>query len=89
MEDKPRKKPTLLISLLPVVILIIMLGYSLFVLGLDLDTGGSHIPLILGAAIATVVEALPLKIAGHKLDDNLTIPLIAGAAMTLLRMVLS
>jgi dolichol kinase len=43
---------------------------------------------ILGAAVATVVEALPLKIAGHKLDDNLTIPLVAGAAMTLLRAIL-
>jgi dolichol kinase len=39
---------------------------------------------VFGAVVATVVEALPLKIAGHKLDDNLTIPLVSGAAMTLL-----
>ena len=44
---------------------------------------------IAGAAVATVVEALPLKIARHKLDDNLTIPLVAGAAMTLLAMTLN
>ena len=37
---------------------------------------------LLGAFTATIVEALPLKIAGYKLDDNLTIPLIAGAVMT-------
>ena len=37
-----------------------------------------------GAVVATVVEALPLKIAGRKLDDNLTIPLVSGVAMTLL-----
>jgi dolichol kinase len=44
---------------------------------------------VLGAVVATVVEALPLKIAGRKLDDNLTIPLISGAAMSLLAPVLS
>ncbi len=44
---------------------------------------------IVGAAVATVTEALPLKLAGHKLDDNLTIPLVAGAAMTLMRTILS
>jgi dolichol kinase len=43
---------------------------------------------VLGAAVATVVEALPLKIAGHKLDDNLTIPLVGGGVMTLLQEVL-
>ncbi|MBU0616213.1 MAG: phosphatidate cytidylyltransferase [Planctomycetes bacterium] len=39
---------------------------------------------IVGAAVATLTEALPLKVAGRKLDDNLTIPLVAGTAMTLL-----
>lgn len=39
---------------------------------------------LIGALTATVVEALPLKLGGHKLDDNLTIPLSAGAVMTLL-----
>ena len=37
-----------------------------------------------GALIATAVEALPLKIAGRKLDDNVTIPLSAGIVMTAL-----
>ncbi len=57
MEENNHKKPTLFISLIPVVVLILMLGYSLFGLGLDLDTGGSHIPLILGAAVASIVAA--------------------------------
>jgi dolichol kinase len=35
-----------------------------------------------GALVGTVVEAVPLKIGGYRLDDNLSIPLIAGAAMT-------
>lgn len=33
---------------------------------------------LLGAAVAAVVEALPIP-----MDDNITVPLIAGAAMTL------
>jgi dolichol kinase len=37
-----------------------------------------------GALVGTVVEAVPLKIGGYRLDDNLSIPLIAGAAMTAL-----
>lgn len=36
---------------------------------------------IAGALTATVVEALPLKLAGRMLDDNLTIPLSAGTVM--------
>ena len=55
MIEKTRKEPTLFISLIPVVLLILMLGYSIFGLGLDLETGGSHIPLILGAAVAAAV----------------------------------
>jgi NhaC family Na+:H+ antiporter len=55
MEENNHKRPTLFISLIPVVTLIVMLGYSLFGLGLDLETGGSHIPLILGAAVASIV----------------------------------
>jgi len=35
-----------------------------------------------GALVATLAEAIPLKLAGQKIDDNLTIPLIAGAVMT-------
>jgi dolichol kinase len=38
-----------------------------------------------GALIATVVEALPLKIGKYKLDDNLSIPLLTGAAMLALQ----
>lgn len=36
---------------------------------------------IVGPVVATVVEALPLRIGRARLDDNLTMPLAAGAAM--------
>jgi len=58
MEDsKSRcKQPSLFISLIPVVVLILMLGYSIFGLKLDLETGGSHIPLVLGTVVAAIVS---------------------------------
>jgi dolichol kinase len=41
-----------------------------------------------GALVATVVEAVPIRVGKCRLDDNLLIPLVAGAAMTALRAVL-
>ena len=41
-----------------------------------------HWALGVGAAVAALMELLPLRI-----DDNLTVPLISGAAITLLLMV--
>ncbi len=56
MQNKDRAVPGLGISLIPVVSLIALLGYSIFGLGLDLETGGSHIPLLLGTAVAAIVS---------------------------------
>lgn len=39
---------------------------------------------VLGALTATVIEAAPLRIGRHHVDDNLAVPLTCGAAMTLL-----
>jgi dolichol kinase len=39
---------------------------------------------LVGAAVATVVEAVPLRFGRLEIDDNLTVPLVAGAVMTLL-----
>ena len=41
-----------------------------------------HWALGVGAAVAALMELLPLRI-----DDNLTVPLISGAAITLLLVV--
>ncbi|MFC1557348.1 Na+/H+ antiporter NhaC [candidate division KSB1 bacterium] len=65
MKPKTRKEPTFLISITPVVLLILMLGYSLFFLGLDIETGGSHIPIIIGTAIACAVA----HYLGHEWKD--------------------
>lgn len=53
------------------------LGVALIVPGLSVQAG------IVGAIVATVVEALPLGI-----DDNLSVPLLSGLAMTLVSHIL-
>jgi NhaC family Na+:H+ antiporter len=85
MADKTRKEPTLLISIIPVAILIVMLGYCLFFLGLDLETGGSHIPLIMGAAVASLVAAY-LGYPWKEIQDALIkgITLAMGAILILM-----
>ena len=57
MQEKEHIRPGLMMSLLPVILLILMLGYTIIYLGLDIETGGSHIPLILGTGIAAFVAS--------------------------------
>lgn len=54
MAEPAKKTPSLKISLIPVFSLIGLLFYSIFFLGLDIDTGGSHIPILLATAIASI-----------------------------------
>jgi len=37
-----------------------------------------------GAVVAMIIEALPLRVFGARVDDNLSVPLTAGAVMWLL-----
>ncbi|MCP4724398.1 MAG: Na+/H+ antiporter NhaC [bacterium] len=85
MEQNGKKQPTLFISLIPVVILIAMLGFTIIGLGLDIDTGGSHIPLVLGAAVASVV-AVYLGYSWKEVQDSLVkgITLALSACLILL-----
>lgn len=39
---------------------------------------------VLGALCATLVEALPLRLGRHHVDDNLAVPLASGAVITLI-----
>ncbi len=87
MESKSRKEPTLLISLTPVVLLIAMLGYSIFILGLDLESGASHIPLILGTAAAAGVAAY-LGYGWKEIQDSLVKGITLGLSATLILLVI-
>ena len=46
---------------------------------------GDVLACVVGAAVATVVEAAGLKIGRHRIDDNLSVPLATGITLTLLR----
>jgi len=85
MEGKSRRSPTLIVSLIPVILLILMLGYCLFFLGLDLESGGSHIPLILGTAFAAATSYF-LGYGWKEIQDSLVrgITLGLSACMILL-----
>jgi glycerol-3-phosphate acyltransferase PlsY len=51
-------------------------GFIFYFAGLDI----SLLVMIIGAVVATIIEALPLPV-----DDNITIPISAGLAMTLVQ----
>jgi dolichol kinase len=53
------------------------------VIGLTFRPELSYLSLAAGAAGAVIADAFPWRIRGFVLDDNLSIPLLAGALMTL------
>ena len=42
---------------------------------------GDPLAAVIGALVATVVEALPLRIGRARIDDNISVPLVSGAVM--------
>jgi len=63
----PIRKPTLAISLVPVVLLIIMLFYTIAILD-----GSGHIPLIFGAIIAAAISGWSLKMPYKEILKGMT-----------------
>jgi NhaC family Na+:H+ antiporter len=62
-----KKKPSLGMSLIPVVILIVALFYNIVVL-----EGSGHIPLILGAMVAALIAAVSLDMPWEEIQKGLT-----------------
>jgi len=60
-QQNQRKEPSFLISVLPVILTIIILSYSILVLEIDI-----HIPLVIGAIIASIIAVVFL---GSKWKD--------------------
>ncbi len=87
MEEKTYRQPTLLISLIPVILLILMLGYCLFGLGLDLESGGSHIPLILGTAAAAAASSW-LGYSWKEIQDHLVKGITLGLSACLILLII-
>jgi dolichol kinase len=60
-------------------------AYLVSALGLAIICLWPHLlAAVAGAVVAMVVEALPLRVFGARVDDNLSVPLAAGAVMWLL-----
>jgi dolichol kinase len=75
-EPKPLVRPK------PLYVMAVMF-FTCIASGLLLYPSLSLPVLVAGATGATVAESFPLRILGNNINDNLSIPLVAGAIMTL------
>ncbi len=53
------------------------------VIGLAVRPELSYLSIAAGAVGAVIADAFPWRVAGYTIDDNLSIPLLAGALMTI------
>ena len=67
MTSEGKREPTLLLSLVPVIILIATLFYTIAILH-----GSGHIPLILGAAVAAVISGFSLGMSWNDVLKGMT-----------------
>lgn len=67
MPDETRPTPTLGMSLIPVVVLIASLSYTIIVLD-----GSGHIPLILGTVVAVAIAAGGLHMSWPQIQEGMT-----------------
>lgn len=67
MIEKTKKKPSLGIALVPVLVLIAFLFYTIVVLD-----GSGHIPLIVGGVVASVIAATALGMSWEEIQNGLT-----------------
>ncbi len=82
MADELRKKPSLGISIVPVVVLILSLYYTIVVL-----EGSGHIPLIFGATVAALIAAVNLGMSWHDIQKGLTGGIVAALPAILILIV--
>jgi NhaC family Na+:H+ antiporter len=64
---RPKREPTLGLSLVPVIILIVALFYTIAILH-----GSGHIPLILGAAVAALIAGFSLGMSWNEILKGMT-----------------
>jgi dolichol kinase len=70
----------------PVTLMLVMFAVC-GVIGLAFRPELSYLAIAAGAVGAVIADAFPWRIAGYTIDDNLSIPLVAGALMTLASLV--
>jgi NhaC family Na+:H+ antiporter len=73
---KKEKKPGLLLSLVPVVILVVILAVGVVIFGEDVTSGPSQIALVTAAIVACLIGMLYLKVPwarfGDAMGDNMS-----------------
>lgn len=65
-ETKQRKEPTLLVSIIPVIITIALLSVSIIVYGADV-----HMPLIMGAIVAAAIAIFTLGFTWQEIEQGI------------------
>ncbi|WP_326907432.1 Na+/H+ antiporter NhaC [Sedimentibacter sp. MB31-C6] len=65
-KERQRKEPTFLISIIPVIVTVALLGISIIVYGADV-----HIPILMGAALATVMAIYLLGIPWKEIEEGI------------------
>jgi len=65
-ETKQKKQPTMLISMIPVIITIVLLSVSIIVYGADV-----HMPLIMGAMVASVIAIFSLGFTWKDIEEGI------------------
>ena len=66
----------------PVSLMLVMFAVC-SVIGLMLRPELSYLAIAAGAVGAVIADAFPWRVAGYTIDDNLSIPLLSGALMTI------
>ena len=81
MKTVEKRKPTLLEALIPIIFLVVFLGYSVFKLG-----ASPHIPLLCGAIVTAIIAITRLGYTWKELEDGIlkTIDMSMQASLTFL-----
>ncbi len=82
MPDEMKRKPSLGISLIPVVVLIASLFYTIVVL-----EGSGHIPLLFGAMVAAVISGMSFGMSWDDIQKGLTGGIITALPAILILMI--
>lgn len=82
MQEETKSLPSLGVSIIPVVVLILALSYTIIVLD-----GSGHIPLMFGALVASLVAGWKLKMPWDDIQDGLTGGIVTALPAILILMV--
>jgi len=82
VPEELKRKPSLGVSLVPVVVLIVSLFFTIVVLD-----GSGHIPLIFGALVAAVIAGTNLRMSWEEIQNGLTRGIVTALPAILILMI--